>query len=220
MSGQIDGQLSFFDIFPRSEIEPETVPKVCKYSASSCNKEEKWKVATELMDEVFCPHVCCRLCTNTTCGARCNGAVTYDREKVEKKAAEQKKAAEKFARANGVPLDEVPYRNIPLSTYLALAAQMLRKHYPIKFRKFKNQVSANSFGVIFGAFDRVAAIVELSGDKLTRRAFFCRFPKEDEPGRVYFAGEQEAPIYEFKFKDFAEAIRILDEWDREEKEEE
>lgn len=46
---------------------------ICKYSQHSCNKKELWNVAKDL-DNVFCPHVCCRKCSDKQCGARCNGA--------------------------------------------------------------------------------------------------------------------------------------------------
>lgn len=46
---------------------------ICKYSKHSCNKNELWNVAQSL-DNVFCPHVCCRKCSDKQCGARCNGA--------------------------------------------------------------------------------------------------------------------------------------------------
>lgn len=46
---------------------------ICKFSGHSCNKKELWNVAQSL-DNVFCPHVCCRKCSDRQCGARCNGA--------------------------------------------------------------------------------------------------------------------------------------------------
>lgn len=45
---------------------------MCKFSGHSCNKEELFKIAAE--DNPFCPHVCCRFCSEKMCGARCNGA--------------------------------------------------------------------------------------------------------------------------------------------------
>lgn len=50
---------------------------ICKFSNHSCNKEELWNVAVSL-DNNFCPHVCCRMCSNKQCGARCNGAEIKD----------------------------------------------------------------------------------------------------------------------------------------------
>lgn len=54
----------------REPVEEEK--PVCKFSGHSCNKEELFKVAAE--DNPFCPHVCCRFCSEELCGARCNGA--------------------------------------------------------------------------------------------------------------------------------------------------
>lgn len=47
--------------------------KTCQYSKHSCNKEELWKVA-ETLDDINCPHTCCRMCKTRSCGARCNGS--------------------------------------------------------------------------------------------------------------------------------------------------
>lgn len=44
----------------------------CKYSGHSCNKKELFRLAEEM--NPFCPHVCCRLCSEKICGVRCNGA--------------------------------------------------------------------------------------------------------------------------------------------------
>lgn len=48
-------------------------PKVCTFSMHTCNKSELWKVA-DTLDELQCPHVCCRKCNTKACGARCNGS--------------------------------------------------------------------------------------------------------------------------------------------------
>ena len=45
----------------------------CKHSNHRCNKNELWKIA-ETLDEVKCPHTCCRQCNEKLCGARCNGS--------------------------------------------------------------------------------------------------------------------------------------------------
>lgn len=45
----------------------------CDHSGHTCNKKELWKVADSL-DELQCPHVCCRKCNTKMCGARCNGS--------------------------------------------------------------------------------------------------------------------------------------------------
>ena len=51
----------------------EWKPKVCQHSGHECNKKDLWNVADSL-DDVQCPHVCCRLCMTKGCGARCNGS--------------------------------------------------------------------------------------------------------------------------------------------------
>ena len=61
-----DGQMSIFDFIPKS------IP-ICEHSGHTCNKVELWKVA-DTLDELQCPHVCCRKCNTRLCGARCNGA--------------------------------------------------------------------------------------------------------------------------------------------------
>lgn len=48
---------------------------VCSYSGHTCNKEQIWLVA-ESLDDIKCPHTCCRKCGEGLCGARCNGAPT------------------------------------------------------------------------------------------------------------------------------------------------
>lgn len=58
-----DGQLSIFDF----------IKEQCSFSGHECNKEELWKVA-DTLDEIMCPHVCCRRCGTRLCGARCNGS--------------------------------------------------------------------------------------------------------------------------------------------------
>ena len=55
------------------EIRPKAAAVVCKYSQHTCNKTELWKVA-DTLDELQCPHVCCRKCNTRNCGARCNGS--------------------------------------------------------------------------------------------------------------------------------------------------
>ena len=52
--------------------EPKEAP-ICKHSKHTCNKKELWKVA-DTLDEMQCPHVCCRMCNTRNCGARCNGS--------------------------------------------------------------------------------------------------------------------------------------------------
>lgn len=60
---ECEGQLSIFDL-----IKPE-----CTFSGHTCNKENLWDVA-DTLDEIKCPHVCCRQCEQRFCGARCNGS--------------------------------------------------------------------------------------------------------------------------------------------------
>lgn len=48
-------------------------PQICKLSNHTCNKEELWKVA-DTLDEIICPHICCNICFQKQCGARCNGS--------------------------------------------------------------------------------------------------------------------------------------------------
>lgn len=45
----------------------------CQHSGHECNRQELWKVA-DTLDELQCPHVCCRKCNTVGCGARCNGS--------------------------------------------------------------------------------------------------------------------------------------------------
>ena len=60
---ECEGQLSIFDI-----INP-----VCSFSGHTCNKKKLWEVA-DTLDDLQCPHVCCRKCNTRLCGARCNGS--------------------------------------------------------------------------------------------------------------------------------------------------
>lgn len=62
-SYECEGQMNIFDF-----IKPE-----CSFSGHTCNKQELWKVA-DTLDELQCPHVCCRFCNTKNCGARCNGS--------------------------------------------------------------------------------------------------------------------------------------------------
>ena len=62
---QCDGQLNLWEYLSSTTI--------CEYSGHTCNKKELWKVADSL-DELQCPHVCCRKCNTRMCGARCNGS--------------------------------------------------------------------------------------------------------------------------------------------------
>lgn len=64
---QIEGQLNIFDYLKGLEAAVYT------FSGHTCNKNELWKVA-ESLDEIMCPHVCCRSCAIKMCGARCNGS--------------------------------------------------------------------------------------------------------------------------------------------------
>lgn len=61
-----DGQMSIFDFITKS------VP-ICEHSGHTCNKIELWKIA-DTLDELQCPHVCCRKCNTRFCGAQCNGS--------------------------------------------------------------------------------------------------------------------------------------------------
>ena len=90
---ECDGQMSIFDCMtPAQEYAFETgkntywqdsqgkpyqwwkeEEKVCNFSGHTCNKNELWKIADSL-DEIQCPHVCCRKCNTKLCGARCNGS--------------------------------------------------------------------------------------------------------------------------------------------------
>lgn len=48
-------------------------PEECVFSGHTCNKTFLWQVA-DTLDEIMCPHVCCRKCNTRLCGARCNGS--------------------------------------------------------------------------------------------------------------------------------------------------
>lgn len=63
---QISGQIDLFDYLKSLET-------VCSHSGHKCNKKELWRVA-DTLDELMCPHVCCRSCATKMCGARCNGS--------------------------------------------------------------------------------------------------------------------------------------------------
>lgn len=63
---ECEGQYTLFDYL-------KTIPTVCDFSHHVCNKRELWKVA-DTLDEIVCPHVCCRQCNMRLCGARCNGS--------------------------------------------------------------------------------------------------------------------------------------------------
>lgn len=63
MTEQLEGQMSIFDF-----IKPE-----CSFSGHTCNKQNLWEVA-DTLDDLMCPHVCCRKCNTRLCGARCNGS--------------------------------------------------------------------------------------------------------------------------------------------------
>ena len=58
---------------PIQEESAKAAVPVCSHSGHSCNKKELWKVA-DTLDEIMCPHVCCRKCGTRLCGARCNGS--------------------------------------------------------------------------------------------------------------------------------------------------
>ena len=62
----IEGQISIFEYL-------EEKNRVCKFSNHTCNKANLWEVA-DTLDEILCPHVCCRICAIRNCGARCNGS--------------------------------------------------------------------------------------------------------------------------------------------------
>ena len=62
---QIEGQISIEDYLSTLKAA------VCQHSGHTCNKKELWRVA-DTLDELMCPHVCCRNCATKMCGARCN----------------------------------------------------------------------------------------------------------------------------------------------------
>lgn len=57
---------------------------ICRYSGHECNKQELWRIAAE--ENPFCPHVCCRQCSEALCGVRCNGAAVPKKLEDEEKA--------------------------------------------------------------------------------------------------------------------------------------
>lgn len=63
---ECDGQIGLFDYL-------KTIPKDCSHSDHKCNKEELFKIA-DTLDDLMCPHVCCRMCSTKLCGARGNGS--------------------------------------------------------------------------------------------------------------------------------------------------
>lgn len=60
---------------------PKAAEPVCKWSNHTCNKKELWKVA-DTLDDIMCPHVCCRSCNTKNCGARCNGSEEPQRQQL------------------------------------------------------------------------------------------------------------------------------------------
>lgn len=62
----MEGQISIFEYL-------EEKNKVCQFSQHTCNKKNLWEIA-DTLDELQCPHVCCRKCNTRHCGARCNGS--------------------------------------------------------------------------------------------------------------------------------------------------
>ena len=66
-SKQISGQINIFDYLKELETP------LCNHSGHKCNKKELWKVA-DTLDDLMCPHVCCRSCATKMCGVRCNGS--------------------------------------------------------------------------------------------------------------------------------------------------
>ncbi len=57
------------------------IKPICQYSRHTCNKQSLWEVAHSL-DNIICPELCCRYCSVTNCGARCNGSSEPKKEKV------------------------------------------------------------------------------------------------------------------------------------------
>lgn len=55
------------------ELKNEPTEKVCRHSQHTCNKVNLWEVA-DTLDDINCPHSCCRICAVNNCGARCNGS--------------------------------------------------------------------------------------------------------------------------------------------------
>ena len=77
----IEGQMSLFDFIEKAKA-------VCQHSGHTCNKGELWRQA-DMLDELLCPHVCCRKCNTLCCGARCNGS---------EEPKEQKEASDDYIR--------------------------------------------------------------------------------------------------------------------------
>ena len=84
---------------------------ICDNSGHSCNKQELWRVA-DTLDEIQCPHVCCRMCNTRNCGARCNGSeepkrtpqiYRYLRYGPHTLVAEVREEAKAWLDQNGVP---------------------------------------------------------------------------------------------------------------------
>lgn len=77
--GHNDGGFCKYDHYKNNDYckqgdkwTPKNAP-ICEHSKHTCNKKELWKVA-DTLDEIMCPHVCCRFCNTRLCGARCNGS--------------------------------------------------------------------------------------------------------------------------------------------------
>lgn len=77
--------------------------KPCPHSEHACNKENLWEVADSL-DDIICPHTCCRECSVKCCGARCNGSC----EPVEQCADNVPQRAETYKEKNR----EKPMKNL------------------------------------------------------------------------------------------------------------
>ena len=71
---ECEGQTNIFDFIELMKEEAaKAAAPVCEYSKHTCNKKNLWEAADSL-DELQCPHVCCRMCNTRNCGARCNGS--------------------------------------------------------------------------------------------------------------------------------------------------
>lgn len=73
------------ELIANGKYKPEE--KICKLSNHTCNKKELWKVA-DTFDDIICPHVCCNMCSEKLCGARCNGSQTPKEKPLCSKAEE------------------------------------------------------------------------------------------------------------------------------------
>ena len=73
IKGAAKAAASVEDFMNPPEEAAKAAAPICKHSKHTCNKKELWKVADSL-DEIQCPHVCCRMCNTRNCGARCNGS--------------------------------------------------------------------------------------------------------------------------------------------------